>query len=199
MSAKRTLSSPNCIVWELFGALRRLCTRCQEEEHGAQDKSAARQDAALCVMLAVQCVEVFFNVFFRVLVSEPAYAHAAERVLADLARREVSLQKKIDTWPALVFGRELPRDSAAWQRFDELKSLRNTLMHFKSTHETIFVPGVEIHGAADTTAYDSLSARTAREALDTAEAFLREVFALRGVRPEELLHQMHGWTGRPPI
>lgn len=198
MYPDRTLSSPNRMVWELFQALRRLCTRVAEA-HSAKDESALRQDAALCVILAVQCVEVFFNIYFRVLISEPAYAHAAEKISGDLSRTQCGIDRKIKDWPKLVFGKKLPLDSGAGQRFIELKNLRHKLMHFSSSHETLSIPGVVIHGLADITAYEALSVKAGFEALHTAEAFICEVFILRGISSENLLHALHSWTGRPPF
>lgn len=198
MSTDRALSSPNHIVCELFQALRRLCARVAEA-HSAKDESALRQDVAICVILAVQCVEVFFNVYFRVLISEPAYAHAAEKISEDLVRTQCGLDRKIKDWPKLVFGQKLPLDRSAGQRFIELKNLRHKLMHFTSSHETLAIPGVSIHGLADTTAYESLSAQDALEALHAAEAFLCEVFTLRGIVPNDLPHALHSWTGRLAI
>jgi hypothetical protein len=186
------------MVWELFQALRRLCASVAEA-HAVKDESALRQEAAICVILAVQCVEVFFNVYFRVLISEPAYAHAAEKISEDLARTQCGLDTKIKDWPKLVFGKKLPLDKGAGQRFIELKNLRHKLMHFTSSHETLAVPGLAIHGLADTTAYESLSVQAALEALHTAEEFLCEVFTLRGIAAKDLPHALHSWTGRPPI
>lgn len=198
MSTDRVLASPNRMVWELFEALRRLCVRVQEAE-SAQDASALRQDAALCVILSVQCVEVFFNVYFRVLISEPTYAHAAPVISADMARTTCGLNKKIKNWPAAVFGKKIPLDRGAGQKFVALKSLRHKLMHFTSSHETFSIPGVAIHGLADVSAYEALSATSAIDALHVAEAFLCEVFILRGIRKDDLRHALHSWTGRPPI
>lgn len=198
MPTNRILSSPNHMVWELFQALRRLCVRVAES-HAVQDESALRQDAALCVILAVQCVEVFFNVYFRVLISEPAYAHAAEKISADLASTQCGLDRKIKDWPLLVFGQKLPLGEGAGQRFVTLKNIRHKLMHFTSTHETLSTPGITIQGMADTSAYHALSAKSAIEALHTAEAFLCEVFRLRGISVENLPHALNSWTGRPPI
>lgn len=198
MTTNRALSSPNRMVWELFQALRRLCARVAEAQ-AVQEESALRQDAALCVILAVQCVEVFFNVYFRVLISEPAYAHAAEEISKDLARTQCGLDRKIKNWPKLVFRQGLSLDKGAGQRFIELKNLRHKLMHFTSSHQTLAIPGVSIHGLVDTTAYESLSERAALEALHTAEAFLCEVFTLRGISPHDLPHALHSWTGRPPV
>lgn len=194
----RTLSSPNRMVWELFEALRRLCGRVQEA-HASENEAAVRQDAALCIILAVQCVEVFFNIYFRVLISEQAYAHAADRISADLARTQFGLDRKIKDWPQLVFGQKLSLDKDAGQRFIELKNLRHKLMHFTSSHETFSIPGVVVQGMADTTAYEALTVDSAFAALDTAEAFLCEVFVLRGISRIDLPHALHSWTGRPPV
>ena len=198
MPTDRSLSSPNRMVWELFEALRRLCVRVTEA-HTTQAEAAQRQDAAICIILAVQCVEVFFNVYFRVLISEPAYAHAADKISADLARRQFGLDGKIKEWPSHVFRKNLALDKGVGLQFVALKNLRHSLMHFKSSHETHSGPRVSIHGLADTAAYDSLSAKSAIEALQTTEAFLCEVFTLQGISLEHLPHALHAWTGRPPL
>jgi len=186
------------MVWELFQALRRLCFRVTEV-HATQDAAALRQDAAICIILAVQCVEVFLNIYFRVLISEPTFAHAADRISSDLQKTQFGLNRKIKEWPKLVFGRGLSLDKGAGQKFVALKNLRDALMHFTSSHEMIAIPGVEIHGLANTSAYESISVTSAIEALHTAEAFLCEVFALRGISSENLPRALHSWTGRPPI
>lgn len=186
------------MVWELFEALRRLCSHATGA-HATQDVTVVRQDAALCIILAVQCVEVFFNVYFRVLISEPTFAHAADRISSDLQKSQFGLDQKIKQWPKLVFGRKLNLDKGAGQRFVTLKNLRHTLMHFTSSHETIAIPGVAIHGMADTSAYESISAKSAIEALHTAEEFLCEVFTLRGISSDNLPHALHSWTGKPPV
>lgn len=169
------------------------------ESQAEQDESALRQDTALCVILAVQCVEVFFNVYFRLLISEPDYAHAAEKISAELISPRCSLDRKIKDWPFFVFGKNFSLGEGVGQRFVTLKNLRNVLMHFTSSYETFSIPGIAIHGMADTSAYHALSAKTAIEALHTAEAFLCEVFAMRGISPEQLPHVLHLWTGRPPV
>lgn len=197
MPKDRTLSSPNRMVWELFTALRRLCFRVMEA-HSTQDVAALRQDAALCIILAVQCVEVFFNIYFRVLISDPAFVHAVDRISADLQKTQVGIDQKIKEWPELVFGKKLSLDKGVGQKFVALKNLRNSLMHFTSSHETFATNGMAIHGMADTSAYESISAESAIEALHIAEAFLCEVFVLGGISSENLPHVLHLWTGRPP-
>jgi hypothetical protein len=184
------------MVWELFQALRRLCVRITQ--YPADNESEIRQDAAISIILAVQCVEVFLNIYFRVLVSEAAFAHAAEQVTSDLQNPRFGLDSKLKDWPELVFGKRLNLSEGVGQRFIALKSLRIRLMHFTSTHQTIEIPGVAIHGLADVSAYQSLSAQSALDALYTSEDFLCEVFALRGITPENLPHALHSWTGKVP-
>lgn len=196
MPTDRFLSSPNRIVSDLFQALRRLCVRVQEAD-SEQDATASRQDAALCVVLSVQCVEVFFNVYFRILISEPAYVHAAEEVSADISRTRCGLDRKIKHWPTAVFGKTLPLDKGPGQQFVALKNLRNQLLHFTSSHETLSIPGISIHGLADTSAYEALSVKSAAEALHTAEEFLCEVFKLKGISSGDLKYALHLWTGKP--
>lgn len=198
MASDRTLASPHHMVWQLFEALRRLCFRLNESQ-AKESESVIRQDAALCVILAVQCVEVFLNVYFRILITEPGYTHAAEKVMDDLAKTQCGLDYKIKNWPVLVFGKRLSLDKGAGQQFIDLKNLRHRLMHFTSSHETFDVPGVAIQGLADISVYNSLSAKTGIEALQTAEAFLCEVFTLRGISSEKLPAQLHSWTGLPSI
>ena len=185
------------MVWELFTALRRLCIRVFES-HPTQDVAEIRQDSALCIILAVQCVEVFFNIYFRVLISEPAFVHAADRISADLQKVQVGIDRKIKEWPELVFGKKLSLDKGVGQKFVALKNLRNSLIHFTSSHETFATKDMAIHGMADTSVYESISTESAIEALHIAEAFLCEVFALGGISSENLPHALHLWTGRPP-
>lgn len=198
MASDRTLASPHHMVWQLFEALRRLCFRLNES-HAEENESAIRQDAALCIILAVQCVEVFLNVYFRTLVTEPGLKDAAEKIIADLASTQCGLDRKIKEWPLLVFGKKIPLDKGAGQQFINMKNLRHRLMHFTSSHETFTIPGVEIQGLADISVYNSLSEKSGIEALQVAEAFLCEVFTLRGISAEKLPDQLHSWTGRPPM
>lgn len=190
------LASPNHMVWQLFEGLRRLCVRMTRQPEG---ESETRQDAAVAIILAVQCVEVFFNIYFRVVVSEPAFSHAAERICRDLEDTRFGLDRKLKEWPELVFGKKLNLGAGAGQRLVLLRNSRHKLMHFTSSHETLSVPGVVIHGMVDTSVYASLSREAAVEALHIAESFLCEVFALRGISAQNLPHSLHSWTGRPPV
>ena len=191
MTKNASLYSPNSMVWELFQALRRMCNRLSVEKN----EEIIRQDSALCIILSVQCVEVFFNMYFRTLASESEFTHASERLLVDLKNTRFGLEQKIKQWPELVFGKKLSLDKAAGQEFVALKDLRHKLMHFSSSHESIVLQGIAIHGLANASVYDSLTAKSAFEALHTAEAFICQVFNLRGASPEKQKQNLLLWTG----
>jgi hypothetical protein len=193
MKMEKTLSSPNSMVWSYFEALRRLCYRVESHENN----SHKTQDAALCVILAVTGVEVFMNVYFRILITEEPYKHAKQRILNDLDK-QAPLDRKLKEWPKLVFGEKIKFGSGIGQKFSKLKNTRNKLVHFSSTHEPIEVPGVTINGMADTTVYNSLGKHAANEALEVAEGFIGEIFRLRGIHENEICHALHSWTGKVP-
>jgi hypothetical protein len=133
--------------------------------------------------------------YFRTLASESEFAHASERLLVDLKNTRFGLDQKIKQWPELVFRKKLNLDRAAGQRFLDLIRLRNKLMHFSSSYESIEHQGISIHGLADASAYDSLSEKSAFEALHTAQAFICEVFEVRGASPEKQRQNLLFWTG----
>ncbi len=180
------------MVWSYFSALRRMCH--QVEKHSIE--AYKKEDAALCVITAVTVVEVFLNVYFRILISESPYKHAEKKIQNDL-QKQVSLDKKLKEWPKEVFGKKIDFGTGAGQKFMELKNIRNGLVHFSSTWETIEVPGITIHGLADTSVFESLGENTAIQALETAEDFLVEVFRLRGIKDIDIPSVLHSWTGHP--
>jgi len=190
----KTLSGPNRMVWEYFSALRRLCYRVVTNEN----RTEIPQDAALCIILAVTGVEVFLNAYFRIMISEEPYKHRKKQILDDIVK-QASLDKKIKEWPEKVLGKRIQLNSGVGLEFANLKKLRNKLVHFSSSHETIKLPGATINGLADTTVYESLDANSAIRALEIAEQFICEIFRLRGVEEANINHALHLWTGIVPV
>lgn len=189
----RHLSTPNQMMWEYYDCLRRQAvrtTRCAERE--------LNQEIALTIILAVTVIEIFLNAYFRVVVSESPYRHHEERFLKDIEKR-ISLEKKCREWPKRILGAALDETNEHVKAFTELKSLRNNLVHFVSSHESIELPGkVTIHGMADTTAYQTLSVEDGVKCLGTVKGFAYEIFRLRGVPPEQFPHGFHAWFGEVP-
>ncbi|MBS4017435.1 MAG: hypothetical protein KGZ68_04275 [Dechloromonas sp.] len=163
----------------------------------AQSPELSRQAAALAVVMAVTVGEVFLNLWFRVRVEEGNFPGQRESLLKDLNSR-VSVQRKLEQWPLRYLSAPLDLKSGAGFEFVRLKALRNSIVHFTSSHESIDLGGVSIHGLADTSAYDSLSSEHATWALQTTENLVAEVFRLAEVTEKEISHALHAWAGIPP-
>jgi hypothetical protein len=183
------LSSPNRVVWEYFFSLRQLSSQARE----APSPEMARQAAALAVVMAVTVVEVFLNLWFRVRVEEQGIEVNRQSFLADLERR-ASLEQKLRRWPARYLGTALDLNSGPGAQFSELKKLRNSIIHFISSHQSFEAEGFAIHGLADTSQYDALDSASAVWAHETAENTVAEVFRLAGLA--DIRGALHAWTGR---
>lgn len=159
-------------------------------------RGVIRQDSAVSIVLAVQCVEVFFNVYFRVLVEEEGFRESRAFILDEL-NKQVGLERKLKVWPKSLFGKELILGSGEGQKFLAFKRQRDRLTHFSSTHEAFEIPGIRVEGLADTTIYDNLDAVHATNALKAARSVIAEIFLLRGIEKTDLQGHVHQWTGMP--
>jgi len=185
------LVSPTHVIWEYFSSLQQLVAAANE----ARNRELRRQAAALAVIMGVTVGEVFLNVWFRVRVEEIHDKAERNAFLKDLSPPFKSLERKLQDWPKQYLGKELDLQSGPGRAFTDLKDLRNSIVHFKSTHETITYDNVSIHGLADFTSYDSLNYESARAAFETIQAFVAEIFRLAGVSPKEIPHELRTWTG----
>lgn len=188
---KTSLSSPNSIVWRYFQALRRRARAVQTVD----DENEMREEVASCLMQTVAVVETFLNMFFRVVVEEPGFTQHKPRLLKDLKDRR-SLEHKLKVWPAAILGKAVDFEEPAVKAFLVLKEQRNGLMHFTSSHESVFVPGVAIHGLADTTILDRLTRADAVGAVEAAEGIIYVLLRARGISEQNLLHALHSWIGK---
>jgi hypothetical protein len=119
-------------------------------------------------------------------------------VLADLTCRR-SLDHKIKEWPKRVLGQPIDLGTGAGKAFMELKGLRNSLMHFTSTHSTLDLFGQAVEGLSDTSALDELTDADAERALVTAEDFVGAVLLARSGSPQAIPRGLHLWTGKVPL
>ncbi len=170
------------------------------ESRDAKSDSARRQSSALAVVMSVTVVEVFFNLWFRVRAEERNSQAEVAQLVSELGHpRPWSLDRKLKHWPERYLGKELDLTVGAGAEFMKIKSLRNSIVHFTSSHTTFEHEGFVIRGLADTSGYDELSFEKARSALFAAEDLIGEVFMLAGVAPDNVRHMLHGWTGRLPV
>jgi hypothetical protein len=194
-----SLSSPNRMVWAYFRSLRRLVQRIAETE----DSPDQKDDIVLSIFMAVTVVEAFVNLFFRILVTEQLYQQHEKLVLDDLdtshPQGPKGLKYKLNHWPPKVLHKTLVWQSGVPNEFEQLRELRNLLMHVTSSHQWISVPGFEIHGLADTSVYDNLTVGDARKALEIAEGMVQELLRLRGVQDQQMGGALHHWIGKVPI
>lgn len=153
--------------------------------------------------MAVAAVEVFVNLFFRVLVTEPSFQQHKQLVLDDLDTSQPGGPKGVDYklrhWPHKVLGKSLAWQTGVAKDFNDLRERRNALMHFTSSHQSITLPGMEIQGLADTTVYDSLGIGDAAKALEVAEGIVTELFRLKGIPEGQIPGALHQWTGKVSI
>jgi len=189
-----TYSSPNRIVWDYFWSLRLL----EENARKAPSPELARQSTALAVVMAVTVVEVFLNLWFRVRIEERKVPGEREAFLKELSAR-ISLDRKVNQWPSRYLSGPLNFNSGAGAEFMKLKKLRNSIIHFTSSHQSVDLGEVAVHGLADTTEYDSLTASNASWALQTAEDVVAQVFRLAGIAAKEVPNALHAWAGRVPV
>jgi hypothetical protein len=188
-------SAPNRIVWDYFFSLRHLVQEAKE----AKSQELERRSSALAVVMAATATEVFLNLWFRVHIEKKGSPKQRRSLLNDLSSRK-SLQYKLKQWPSQYLFARLDLKSGAGAEFNKLKSLRNSIVHFTSSHETIdFAPGITITGMANTSRYDSLCADDAIWALQTAENFVAEIFHLAGVTENEIPRLLHAWIAKPQI
>jgi hypothetical protein len=184
-------SSPNRMIWNYFDILRRLA----RELLGIADETRQKQQIALIMLMGVAVVEIFVNLFFRVLVSESDFQQHLSQIERDIKSRK-SLDKKLKEWPLLCFGKNIDWSSGAGKDFMKLKERRNRLMHFTSSHSTIDLGGLRLVGAVDTSAFDDLSVSDAESTLNASEALIAEFFRLRGVTESDLPKFLQLWTGK---
>jgi hypothetical protein len=71
-------------------------------------------------------------------------------------------------------------------------------MHFTSTHETLAVDNITIHGLADISKHEALDGPDATRVLTIAEEIIAEIIKLRGVPQENIPYRLQSWLGRVP-
>jgi hypothetical protein len=170
MSSK---SYPDRVVWDYFFSLRRI----EESSRIAPSRELEKHNAALTIIMAVTAVEVFFNLWFRVLVEENNVAKDRQSLIDDLSNRR-TINHKLKKWPERYLGNILDLTTGPGKAFSDIKELRNSIVHFTTEHETIHLGKLKLQGFADTTKYDDLTAAQAKIAVKSAEELVQEIFRL---------------------
>ncbi len=188
----KTLGSPNKVTWTLCRILGRLAARATPDER----RDLVEQDGLLAVFLGINAIEAFVNIFFRVVAEETEFAHAKEQILKELESRGFPLHKKIQKWPQLAFGKSIDEDDPRWANFISLRDRRNAFMHFKTTHDSIDLPGnVTVSGLADLSIFAELDEETPWKTLMCVRQIVEALGECRGVKTKDMPAFIHHWLG----
>jgi hypothetical protein len=188
-----TYSTSPGVTREYFNALRWL----RDEARGATERNHIRRVAAMSVIQAVTAVEVLMNLWFRAVVEDEKDEQKRCELLRDLDRK-IPLEQRLSTWPKKYLGRDMNLRDGPGGAFVALKNHRNSIIHFSTTHESVRSPQMIMHGLADTTAYDELDSSSADAAVITAEAFVTELFRIRGFDSATSEQALLAWIGKQP-
>lgn len=193
-----TLSSPNRMVTRCFRSLETLLGEIE-----AMESSDLQKDKiSLLLILAINTVETFINVYFRVLIEQDQYSDSKEMVLSDLSHdngsNALGLKSKLNNWPPKVLKKSVNWSSGVGAEFDKLRETRNKLMHFTSSHETFSHGQVSVNGLTDTSVFDNLSVNDAFNAYHVTFGFIEYILRIAGTDIEQLPHAMHHWAGIVP-
>lgn len=154
------------------------------------------QDAMAAVFIGVNVVETFINIYFRVFAEESLTSPWYGVIISDLSKNKSGLGAKMAKWPKLCFGQALDERDPRYVAFETLKSLRNGLTHFKTSHTTVApVPGVTIQGLADLSLVGQLDADMPSKVISAVVGFIKLILEARGLSPEQVSRSSQSWIG----
>jgi hypothetical protein len=188
----KELGSPNKVPWALCGMLRRLSMDSAPDPQ----RDLIEQDGLVAVFLAINAIETFVNIFFRVVAEQAEFANVRERILKDLHNRRLPLHSKLRGWPKYAFGQTIDEDDPRWRDFLNLRDRRNGFTHFRSTHETIVLSSnVTINGLVDLHLFRELNEDTPRYSLQCVRGIVEAIGECAGTPTERLPAFIHLWLG----
>ena len=187
------------MVTRCFRALSMLLSEIEDMESSDYQKDKI----FLSLMLSVNTVETFINVYFRVIAEQEKFATSKDMILSDLSHdngsKALGLKSKLNNWPPKVLGKSVNWSSGVGSEFEELRKKRNKLMHFISGYETLEFDNIKIHGLSNTSDFDNLSYADATNSYRVAFLFVEYILKLAGTSEKNLPHAMHHWAGIPPM
>jgi hypothetical protein len=187
----RTLATPNNVPWRLYGMLGRLAADADD----LRDRELTEQDGLVSIVLGTTAIEAFANLYFRTLADEPEFTHARDTILTDLKRSSGATVEKLPRWAKLAFRRPIEESDARWAEYAWLRKQRNSLLHFKSSHEHISLPGITITGLASTEVFATIDAATPRRVMQCVRGVVELVSLARGLTAPGVARAVHIWLG----
>lgn len=190
-------SSPNRILWVYY----RILERSVLNFNNLKTENEKKDQLVLIVMLGINLVEAFVNMYFRILAEDLKYNIDIRNMIindleGDNGNKPKGLKTKLDHWPNKVFNKSLKWQKGIAKEFNDLREIRNKLMHFTSFHETIKCPGIEIRGCAKTDCYDELINKYKPiDIFNISIKFIEEILLLSGIENDKLSSELRSWLG----
>lgn len=187
----KALASNQSILWSYYNVLRSLVF----DNKKTTNASEKRENALLVIIMSVTIIEAFLNIYFYLLVSEKKYFKHFEQISKEIKNTSFSLDKKIRLWPKLLFNKDIDLGSGVGQKFQELKKLRNELLHFHSDHYESKFDNIKITRLLDITAFEKLAEYDVNSCTSIVLDFASEIFRLSGVTENKMDSAIHLWFG----
>ncbi len=200
ITAQGRYGSPNYVPTMLFNMLRRLQNGPNALIGGRKSAYDSEeqiiQDAMAAVFIGVNVVEAFMNIYFKVHAEENSTFTWYTTIISDLSKNSFGLGAKMIKWPKLCFGQVLDNKDPRYVEFEALKSLRNGLTHFKTSHTIIApIPGVTIQGLSDLSLVGHLDADMPGRAVSAVIGFVELILEAHGFSPEQVSMASRSWIG----
>jgi len=187
----KVLASNQTIISTYYNILRNLVFDYRE----AINENEKKEKALLVVIMSVTIIEAFLNIYFLLLVSEEKYSQHCEQISREISNTSDSLDKKIKNWPMLLFKKRLDLGKGVGQKFQNLKTLRNKLLHFQSDHNELVVENIRISKLLEITVYEQLVEYDVESCQTIVLDFASEIFRLVGIQENKIGTLIQLWFG----
>ncbi|HRS51447.1 MAG TPA: hypothetical protein P5067_03345 [Candidatus Marinimicrobia bacterium] len=146
--------------------------------------------------MTVTCVEVFLNMFFRILLEESRFEHLKEQTIKEMESTRFGLESKIRKWPERFFHKNFI-NSKAGKEFIKYKKIRNGLIHYQATCKEIvpFPTPFNKYGVTDTSIFHNLEYDYVQNSKNVVKGVIEEMFKLSGHLNSHPYFTIDNWTG----
>jgi len=159
-------------------------------------RDLVEQDGLTAIFLGVTAIEAFTNIYIRTVAEEPQFAHARPSLLDAVSdESRMGVERKLRLLASNAFNSSIREADPRWTEFQRLLGTRNSFVHFRSSYQTVSLPGITLAGLADTSIYANLSDETPSWVLACIRGIVELVGLARGAAPEQLRGFVHGQIG----
>lgn len=185
-----SFGSPNHVLWQFSGILDRLASA--KDVHC--ERAVVEQNGTVAVLVAATSIEAFTNIYFRVVADEPQFLHSRAEIIQGLEERTLSTAVKLLKWCELAFHQRIDERDSRWVQFKSLQSLRNNIVHFKSSHDSLQVDDIRIDGLVGLSAFAQMSEATPIWAVNCVRGVVGLVGECRGIAKSEIAGFVRHWA-----